>query len=72
MYNNGYKLSFFEQGLYRNYRGFERAMRQLFNANIIKIKSIMYKGKYIMEYSLTGDGIIYVEEIIEEFIKSNM
>jgi ABC-type antimicrobial peptide transport system permease subunit len=71
MYFNGKKTNFFEQSIYKNYRSFERSMQQLKNANIIKIKNKQKGKQFIKEYSLTINGVIFIEEIINDFIKCN-
>ena len=71
MYNNSHKTNFYNQTIYKNYRSFERAMRQLINAKIIKIKPMRIDKQYTNMYILTYNGILAVEEVIKDFIDNN-
>lgn len=72
MYDNGNKLIFKEQDVYKNNRSFKYAMRQLANAQILSIENKKINGKYFNQYKLTFVGKMVVEDVIKEFIKSNL
>lgn len=70
-YDNKGRITFKEQDFYRNSRSFKRAMRQLVKADLISIENIQLNGRICNLYELTGNGILIVEEVINEFIKAN-
>jgi hypothetical protein len=56
---NGHKTNFFDQDIYSSFRVFKREMQELRNADLINMKTIDLKGKFIIEYSLSVDGVIF-------------
>ena len=67
IYNNGKKCSFLEQNIFKYYRGFERNMTKLRDANLIKVKATKINNKYINVYQLTYNGILFIEEYLKPF-----
>jgi hypothetical protein len=59
MLSNGHKTTFFDQDIYSSFPVFKREMQELRNADLINMKSIDSKGKFIIEYSLSVDGLIF-------------
>jgi hypothetical protein len=59
MLSNGHKTTFFDQDIYSSFRVFKGEMQELRNADLINMKTIDLKGKFIIEYSLSVDGLIF-------------
>lgn len=67
---NNSKLTFFEQNVYKNFRTFSIAMRELENGHFIRSKCIKIKKGYCMEYEITFNGLI-LKEAVKQFIEGN-
>lgn len=59
MVANGHRTTFFNQEIYKSFRMFQREMQLLKNADLVNMKSIKSDGKYIVEYSLSVDGVVF-------------
>ena len=62
MYNNGKRVSFETQKLYKNRESFHKAMKQLKKASFIKSE---IRDRHINIYKLTLNGIIATEEVLK-------
>jgi hypothetical protein len=72
IYKNGQKITYNQQKIYKNRFSFNRSMRQLKRAGFIDSRVVKQNNNFCNEYFLLSRGAFFVEEILENFIKSNL
>lgn len=71
MSNNGNRIRFKEQNIFKSRRYFNKSMNQLYKANVLIKNVVIENNHYCTEYFLNHNGVFLVEKVIKDFILCN-
>lgn len=71
LYDNNNRIRFKEQNIFKNRRYFNKAMNQLYKANVLIKNVVIENNHYCTEYFLNHNGVFLVEKVIKDFILCN-